>query len=310
MVDDTSVREWLSENCCWIWSLLHSRARRRLRPGLLEYLSPLSEEQLDKLVPKNLPPLPSGFPSLVQERQQHAEQRVREGRLHLREADECVKKLIEVCGRKAVEDAYRQDLSNAATEDQLAECLCEIAFCTGISALSSMPPRIRPPSGRPGRNTHCDVLFVVGGMSVYGEVKRYPDRWLRGPGAPIGQEELQPIDLYSKLQEGKVPVPEQFPVGTVNLVFVLHSSFNKQETLEQALLGWRDDRLPLRGPEPCPQKEAGLFAREEWRDISGCCLCRVREGKLQFLNLWNNLHAHVPFPQPLHEALKTRLWPE
>jgi hypothetical protein len=303
MIDDTSLRDWLSNNCCDIWSLLHSQARRRLPHGFVEYLSPLSEAQLDKLVPKNLPPLPAGFPSLVQERQQHAQQRIREGRQHLREANECVKRLIEVCGRKAVQDIYRQDLSNAATEDQLAECLCDIAFCAAVSALSSTPPRLRPPSGRLGLNTRCDVQLQIAGIPVYGEVKRYPDPWLRGPGAPAGKEELQPIDLYSKLRK----VPEQVPVGTVNLVFVLHSSFNKQETLEQALLGWREDRLPPASPEPGPPKEAGLFAREEWRDISGCCLCQVTESKLQLLYLWNNPHTHVPLPQAMHELLKTWL---
>jgi hypothetical protein len=244
-------------------------------------------------VPKNLSSLPAGFPSLAQERQQHAEQSVREGRQHLREANEYVKRLIEGCGRKAVEDAYRKDLSGVATEDQLAECLCEIAFCTAVTALSSTPPRLRPRSHRPERKTHCDVLFEVGGISVYGEVKRYPDPWLRGPGAPAGKEERQPIDLYRKLRK----VPEQFPVGTVNLVFVFHSSFNKQETLGQALLGWQANRLRPASPEPGSPKEAGLFAREEWRDISGCCLCRVTEGELRFLHLWNNPHAHVPTPR-------------
>jgi hypothetical protein len=310
MIDDTSLRDWLSENCCHLWSLLQSRARRQLRHGLLEYLSPPSEAQLDKLVPKNLPPLPPGSFSPAQLREQHTAQKLREGKQRLKEADECVQRLIEICGRKAVEDTYRQDLSNAATEDQLAEVLCEIAFCAGVSALSSTPPRLRPPSSRLGRNTHCDVRFEVGGVAVYGEVKRYPDPWLRGPGGLVGRgrlqpEELQPIELYRKLQN----VSEQFPVGTVNLVCVHHASFNHEETLGQALLGWRNDRPPPACPKSGPPKEAGLFAPEDWRDISGCCLSRVTEGKLQALYIWNNPYAHVPLPQPIHGALEARLSP-
>jgi hypothetical protein len=298
MVDEASVRDWLSENCPHVWSLLNNRARRQLPPGLLEYLSPPSEEYLDKLVPKDLPPLP-GLPVLAHERRQHAEQRVREGRQHLKEADVYVRRLVEVCGEKAVGDAYRRQLSGVDTEDQLAGLCCEVAFCAAVSALSSTIPCLRPPSSRPGRNTRCDVRLQVAGIPVYAEVKRFPDPWLRGPGAPIGREEWRPTDLYDKLCD----VPKQFPEGKMNLVFVFHSSFNKQETLEQALLGWQEDRLRPSSSEPGPQKEAGLFAREEWRDISGCCLCRIRDSELQFLNIWENPRAAVSIPPLVHSAL-------
>src|SRR5262245_41792390 len=76
VADEARVRNWLSENCPHVWSLLNNRARKQLPPGLLEYLSPPSEGQLDKLVPKDLPPL-RGLPGLAHERRQHAEQRVR-----------------------------------------------------------------------------------------------------------------------------------------------------------------------------------------------------------------------------------------
>jgi hypothetical protein len=136
-------------------------------------------------------------------------------------------------------------------------------------------------------------------MPVYAEVKRFPDPWPRGPGALIGRDEWRPSDLYDKLCD----VPKQFPEGKVNLVFVFHSSFNKQETLEQALLGWQEQRLRPLSPEPGPRKEAGLFAREEWRDISGCCLCRNRDSELQFLNIWENPRAAVSIPSLVHSAL-------
>jgi hypothetical protein len=174
-------------------------------------------------------------------------------------ANEYIKRLIEVCGRRAVDDAYRRQLSGVATGDQLAEILCEIAFCTVVSALSSTPPRLKPPSDRPGRNTHCDVLLQVAGIPVYGEVKRFPDPWLRERFVPGGRDELRPIDLYGKLRD----VPEQFPEGTANLVFVFHRSFNDRETLEQALFGWREAHLRPASPEPGTQEEVGLFDRKE-----------------------------------------------
>jgi hypothetical protein len=89
----------------------------------------------------------------------------------------------------------------------------------------------------------------------------------------------------------------------VNLVFVFHRSFNKQETLEQALVGWQEQRLRPSSLEPKPQKEAGPFAREEWRDISGCCLCRIRDSELQFLNIWENPRAAVFIPPLVRSAL-------
>jgi hypothetical protein len=223
MVEEASIRDWLEASCPHVWLLLNSQARRQLPPGLLEYLSPPSEERLDKLVPKDLPPLPA-LPGLAHERRQHAEQRIREGRQHLREADEYVKRLIEVCGEKAVGDAYRRQLSGVDTEDQVAELFCEVAFCSVSGALSSTPPHLRPPSSRPGRNTRCDIRLQIANIPVFVEVKRFPDPWLRGRAAPIGREEWRPAELYDKLRG----VPKQFPEGKVNLIFVFHSSFNKR----------------------------------------------------------------------------------
>ena len=166
------------------------------------------------------------------------------------------------------------------------------------------PPRLQPPSGRPGRNTRSDVQFQVEGIPVYGEVKQFPDPWLRGPGAPAGREALRPIDLYCKLQEGKVPVPEKFPKDTVNLLFMFHASFDPLEALEQALFGWGEARLHSLCLPAEHQQADGLFAREEWRGISGCCLCRVRGGELRFLHIWENPRAPVSIPPQVYSALR------
>ena len=188
------------------------------------------------------------------------------------------------------------------TGDQLAALFCEIAFCAALSALSKMPPCLRPPSSRPGRHTQSDIRLQVAGLPVYAGVKRYTDPWLWEQGLPSDRDELQPSDLYRRLQEGKVP--EQFPEHTVNLVFVFHRSFNKKDTLEQALFGWGAVRLrPLCLPAEHQQVD-GLFARENWQDISGCCLCRVSGVKRQVLHIWENPWAAVPIPSRVHSALR------
>ena len=162
-----------------------------------------------------------------------------------------------------------------------------------------MPPGLRPPSGRPGHNTHCDVLFQVAGIPVYGEVKRFPDPWLRERVISGGKYELRPIDLYSKLRD----VPAQFPEGTLNLVFVFHRSFNDRETLQQALFGWREALRSPASPELKSQENAGLFRREEWRDVSGCCLCRVEASVLRYRDLSENPRARTPLPPKVYSAL-------
>jgi hypothetical protein len=45
------------------------------------------------------------------------------------------------------------------------------------------------------------------------------------------------------------------------------------------------------------------FTREEWQDISGCCLCRVEGSELQNLNLWENPRAGISIPPQVHSVL-------
>jgi hypothetical protein len=288
--------EWLSEYCPSVWSLLNNQAHKQLPPGLLKYLSPLSEEQLDILA-EDLPQFHRGYSFSAQPRQRYAEHRAEEGRQKLKTADKYIKVLIDVCGLQAVGDAYRRPLSHVDSVDQLAETLCEITVCAAVSTLSSASPRLKPSSERPERKTSCDVFFQIAGIPVYAEVKRYPDPPLRERG-PATKDHLQPIDLYSKLED----VPEQFPEGTVNLLFVFHRplpSKDPRQTLEQALFGWPEARLGAVSPDAPPRKNDGLFARPEWRNISGCCLCREDEASDFFLRcpaIWKNPRPVASIP--------------
>ena len=105
MTDEASLRRWVSENSRHVWSLLNSQACRRLPYGFVEYLSPLSEEQLDILA-EELPELHRGYILAARHRQRYAQHRAMEGKQHLIKADEYLKGLIEVCGRTAVDHAY------------------------------------------------------------------------------------------------------------------------------------------------------------------------------------------------------------
>jgi hypothetical protein len=51
------------------------------------------------------------------------------------------------------------------------------------------------------------------------------------------------------------------------------------------------------------RKEVGPFTREEWRGISGCCLCIIEDNKLRTLNLWENPRASISIPPQVHSVL-------
>jgi hypothetical protein len=47
MKEECVLVAWLNANCPHLWSLLNQKACMNIPPGLAEYLSPLSEQQLD-----------------------------------------------------------------------------------------------------------------------------------------------------------------------------------------------------------------------------------------------------------------------
>lgn len=278
MANEADCRAYLSANCPNVWSLLNQGARKCLPPGLVEYLSPPNAAI---------------------------------GKSWLAVADKHIELLVGACGLRIVGDAYRRDLSGVATERQLAELLCEIMLCSEAAKLSSTVC-LRPDSGK---GTACDVSFQLSGVIVFGEAKRYEDNWpptdeepakpiMRSlVKAPLGakpQESARPrsMDLRSKLQN----VPCQFPDGTLNLLFIFHSSLGESpEYIQQTLFGehtvfLKSDQVAL--------EEDGLFASEEWRAVSGCCLSKVLPGgELICPVIWENPRALVPIPTPVRAAL-------
>jgi len=193
---EEAARAWLASTCRRVWGLLNYQARQALPPGLVDYFT-------------------TGD--------------VKCGRQHLTFVDADVAVLDRGCGERDVGDAYRPDLSNVATEAQLAQHLCELSVAAALCRLAGSI-RLRPRTGR--GETHSDFAVDLAGVLAYGEVKRYEDPWFTKPGRPVTRgrsvvksppgtpipeaDRPRSMDLASKLRE----VPLQFPDGTLNVLFL------------------------------------------------------------------------------------------
>lgn len=280
MEDREDCQSWLQSNCPTFWSLLNESARRSLPLGIIEYI------------------------------EEGGEAKVKISKTHLKNGEKSLLLLIKCCGLKDVQHAYRRDLSGIATAKRLSEFLCEVFLCSSLSKLS---PKINlcPSSGK---GTFCDVFFRLGDFNVYGEAKRYEDNWpmeetkpskrsivKAKPGENI-KEGVRPryMDLFSKLQG----VPNQFPEGTLNILFLFHPSMTGEagRYIRQALFGEHEFFTKSGEPE---LHEDGLFALQDWSDISACCFSRIEpvEGNLQCIAVWRNPRAAEPIPTQVRAAL-------
>lgn len=286
MRNQKHLKFWLKSQYPKFWSLLNRRAQHTLPPGIVEYIGEGTQSQ------------------------------IKSGRKHLQVIERHLSDLINFCGFKIVGDTYRRDLSGVVTEKQLAELLCEIALCASLSKLSPML-HLRPSTGK---GTYCDVRFHLVGFTIYGEAKRYEDPWphIETPNsrsdieAPIGcsivkappdqksQETARPryMDLQSKLYR----VPQQFPEGTLNILFIFHSSRGESSRyIQQSLFG--EANFFKKPSEVCLQED-GLFATEDWRIMSVCYLSRVEpDGILICPVIWKNPRALAPIPKPVRNVL-------
>lgn len=304
MPSENDLREWLQRNCPNVCSLFNQRAHTNLPRGFIEYLSPLAQTKLDELA--------AHFPDLTPEYlHKIREDPAQQGKDNLLVADQQIKQLITACGPTMVEHTYRRDISGVNTATQLAELLCEITLCASASKLSRIPPQLRPPSGK---GTYCDVSFELAGSRIYGEAKRYEDTWFSkldpsrslsrslveaAPGTKsAGSSRPRAINLVSKLHG----VPRQLPEGTLNFLFVFHSSIgDSHRYLQQVLFG---ESTFFDTPNKVTLDTDGLFATGEWRLISGCCLSTILpDGALLCLVTWENPQALVPIPRLVHAAL-------
>ena len=264
--EDESQR-WLETNCPEIWSLLNQKARKNLPPGLVKYLSPRSQEEIEQLA-ATLSELDTELSA--EQRHELAQSVAQQGQDNLLLADKQIRELIAACESPAVLSAYRKRLSTIGSARQVAEMLCEITLCAAVSKLSAASPCLRPSSGK---GTDCEISFELAGSRIYAEAKRYEDRWFSDldskrfssrsivKSLPVAkpQDTARPraMDLFKKLRK----VPRQFPEGTINLLFVFHpSAGDSVRYLQQALFG---DNASFEDPTNVTLNNDGLFATDD-----------------------------------------------
>jgi len=264
----TILKEWIETNCLVLWSLLNNRSQQTLPQGLMD-------------VAKN-----EGF------------------EVFLKRIEDILRELEGMCGSKSLGDSYRRDLSNVNFENQVYDFFYEIFVCCRLGKISDDKKlTLRPPTGK---GTHSDCLIKVNGLNIYAEVKNYPDVWPPPDGNPHQrslckskpnekpQDIARPrsIDLRSKLND----VHRQFPDKNINLLFIFeHSCADSRRHLTQAFYGdanlWTNENYILH--------EEGLFNKEEWRNISACCLSyyNVIDSKIVFEYFWKNPRAYSELPK-------------
>jgi len=207
------LKVWIEDNCQILWQVLNTKARMQLPAGLVEYIG-------------------SGSPSEIEA-----------GREHISSIDRHLNELVNNCGWQMVSDKYRRDLSGVNSENQVAELFCEIALCASL-AKRAQKLELRPSTGK---GTYSDCLCNLSGFDIYGEAKRYVDPWphIEGIGdstnekisykrsisktpsdeKPDGSARPRSMDLSSKLRD----VHKQLPDGTLNILFVFHSSLGESK---------------------------------------------------------------------------------
>lgn len=217
---------------------------------------------------------------------------INDSKRYLQSADKAIGELLDKApNRKTIENGYKNDLSGVDTADQLAQFLCEITLASSLAKLSNIPPQIHPRINE-GRNMKgCDVMVNIEGFDVYAEAKRYEDK-SKTHNRSISQ---RCHDLCSKIN-GDRPVPDQFPDGTINILFVFQSSFldseeNIKDYIEQTLCGFTDNSV-----NP-PLHEDGLFSLDKWQKVSACCYVRIEQNKtFKMIKIWENPNANKPVP--------------
>jgi len=261
----------VKNKCPHLWTLLNEKARRIPPKGIQDFVSgPLGTE----------------------------------GQRQLQLADARIAGLIARTSEAIVGGAYRRDLSGVDTEQKLAELLCEITLVEAAARISDSPPILRP---KTGTRKQCDVKVTLAGYEVYGEVKRLADTWEGGvrsiaksspDSKPPDTTRPRAMDLFSKLKE----VHTQPPSSSLSVLFLFHPSiWNTPVYIKQALFG---DAAGLDESLAPPLHQDGLFALEEWRNVSACAHTRVNnDGTLSIVQVWRNPKANVVLPETVRERL-------
>jgi len=264
-------QNFICTQCPNLRSILNQKAQRNLPQGLKDFLSGENAEI---------------------------------GELHLRNVDKRIGYLFKRISKKEVADHYRRDLSGIDSENKLSELFCEITLASALSRISSEKPVLRPKNNI-GKS--CDVKVKIAEVDVYGESKRLEDPGPCGKRSiakspprqkPSNSHRPRSMDIHSKLKDAS----RQFPQDTINIIFLFHPSYgNSIAYIRQALFGGAffqdENEIQL--------ENDGLFADDEWRNISGCAYTRISEGgKLFIVKLWQNPRTINQIPEKVIYKLK------
>lgn len=288
MLDQEALKDWLKTNCPLFWSFLNKRAQSTLPDGIVQYLGTGSTSEIET------------------------------GKDNFKTIEKYLSELVSLCGKEKVGDNYRRDFSGVNSENKLSEMFCEIALCATVSSYSGSL-ELRPETGK---GTFSDCQFRVNDHDIFAEVKRYQDSWLyienetdnKGKKVPFSRsiyksplgkkpsDAARPrhMDIQSKLED----VHRQFPDGTINILFIFHPSLGQSKNyLIQAMLG---EANFLREEQDLVLEDDGLFAKEEWRNISACCLAiAYPESKVIFPAIIENPRAMNPVPGDVVKKMKS-----
>jgi len=282
-----NLADWLSTNCPLFWSFLNNEAQTSLPKGISDYIGAGSEDEIEN------------------------------GRTNFLTIEKYLAELVSYCGKDKIGDNYRRDLSKVSTEQTLSEIFCEIALCTKVASYSGNI-NLRPETGK---GTYSDCKFFINGFEIYGEVKRYQDSWpyiakeeedktqkipfsrsiCKAPPGEKPSDSARPrhMDIQSKLGE----VHRQFPDETTNILFVFLPSLGQpRDYLVQAMLG--ENNFGNEEKNFILESD-GLFAKEEWKTISACCLTRATpESKVIFPVIIENPNARNAVEEQIIKKLK------
>lgn len=262
-----------------LWSLLNNKAQQKLPKGIIEYLN-LPNYEIASWDSLQIP-------------------------------EKYINDLITICGIKNVADTYRRDLSSVSDENAFLDHIFEIIACSSMAALT-LGIVLHPKSGK----GECDFSLPVEGVTVYGEVKRWPDNYLlKNISEPQKRLIFKPsadsvnsniriprsMELYGKLIEAT----RQFSKGNVNviLLFTPTSVADVLEPLQQALFG---DNNRFKENNRVTLEADGFFATTEAKVVAACYVCdlEIFTGVFVFRRSWQNPEAIVSLPSSVETLFK------
>jgi hypothetical protein len=268
------VKAWIEKECQLFWQMLNHKARLNVPKGIMEFLNSGSDSEIENGMKKF----------------------------------SIIEKYLKILNQKnkidEIADKYRRDFSNVKSEKQLSEIFSEIAVCATISIISTefcLKPVTR-------KSKHSDFKSIIESYEVYGEIKRFEDkkkfiaRSILTKADNIAKQKTSIprfVELFGKLED----VYKQLPLDSINIIFLFHFSFGETvKYVKQVLFG---EANFFNKKENLALEPISLFSKNEWKNISAVCLCRLGEnGLVEFYEIFINPNANKQLPDVIADKIK------